>query len=127
MYRLAFNTTPQPILIDSAGRTLEAFDWAAVETTDPAVKTAVEAGRLVWAQSSPDGDLAAAANDRAAAFGQLDRPALADLAVAQGLLDPQDEPPAKGDLLTLLVPSDAPPPSRNTPGKPDVTTNTKES
>lgn len=46
-FAAVYNTTGSPVVIDPAGRTLEGLQWAAVDTTVPAVSSALEEGRLV--------------------------------------------------------------------------------
>lgn len=52
-YRLAFNPTDSPVLIDAEGRSIAGQSWAAVEQDTPEVTEAAAAGRLVWPET-PD-------------------------------------------------------------------------
>lgn len=62
MFRLAFNPTDSPVLIDDDGHTLPGGEWGPALTTESAVKAALEAGQLVWSQDpSDDADPAAVA------------------------------------------------------------------
>jgi hypothetical protein len=53
-YRLAFNPTDSPVIIDDDGRGLAGHDWAAVDDSSALVTDAIAAGRLVW-PAIPDG------------------------------------------------------------------------
>lgn len=53
--KVAFNGTEVPVVIDDEGRTIPGLDRAEVDTTNDFVKQAIEAGRLVWAETPKDG------------------------------------------------------------------------
>ena len=46
MFRTAYNTTDAPVVVDSEGRSIGGGEWGTVETTEDAVKAALEAGSL---------------------------------------------------------------------------------
>lgn len=43
----AFNPTDGPVVVDSEGRTVDGHGWGDVDSTDDAVKGAVDDGRLL--------------------------------------------------------------------------------
>jgi hypothetical protein len=110
-YKLAYNPTDGPVVIDTAGRMIGGRDWGAVDTTDDLTKTAVEQGRLVLPDPPGKGARpealhahrhAQALSDRQEAFAAADKPRLQQLAADGDLTGPDDEP-SKTDLVALLV------------------------
>lgn len=109
MYRLAYNPTDAPMLIDAAGRTLGGGEWGPVSSTADEVKAALEADTLVYVDLADDAEAsvpAAAArtrvaelNERTEAFGALDKPELEQLAAE---LEPADGA-NKAQLVELLA------------------------
>jgi hypothetical protein len=53
MYRLAFNPTDRPVIVDDEGRVLAGHDWEALDDTDERILALVEQGQLVW-PATPD-------------------------------------------------------------------------
>jgi len=127
MYRLAFNPTAGPVVSDDDGRTIAGGEWGAVDTTSDAVKSAVDAGRLML-QDAPEGSdidvgarLAVEQVDRFTttreALDPLDREALTALA-RDTLGDDADLPTTKSELLARMVPLGiTPPPPAEAPAR----------
>lgn len=115
MYRLGFNPTSGPVVIDAEGRTLGGGEWGPVDSTANAVRAAVDAGALVLqdapaedAQTAPAASTAAAAvveaEDRRARLGDLDREVLGELARNTGVIDAGEDTPTKAELVAMLTP-----------------------
>lgn len=54
VYKTAFNTTDSPVVIDDEGHVLGGNEWGTVETTDDAVKAALDSGDLVLVDATSD-------------------------------------------------------------------------
>lgn len=50
--RTAFNGTQSPVVIDDEGRTIPGLQRGEVDSTADLVKQAIDAGRLVWAETT---------------------------------------------------------------------------
>jgi hypothetical protein len=110
-YKLAYNPTDSPVVIDTAGRVIGGREWGAVDTTDEVAKTAAEQGQLVL--PSPPGKgarpealhahrRAQALSERQEAFSAAEKPRLQQLAVDADLIGPEGDP-SKTELVALLV------------------------
>lgn len=53
--KIAFNTTEVACVVDDDGRSIPGLERAEVDSTNDLVKQAIEAGRLVWAETPTDG------------------------------------------------------------------------
>lgn len=131
MYRLAYNPTDSPVLVDAAGRTLGGREWGPVKTTADEVKVAHDAGRLVYVELDAKhrnrvDEAASRAHDRvdeltkrSSAFDAVEKGELEQLVTKHQL---RAHPHAsKSELVDLLAHSnlDAPaPPAPKPPSKP---------
>ena len=113
MYKVAYNSTSGPVVIDDAGRVIGGGEWGVVDSTSDATKQAIDAGRLVWADEPPaDGGNPAAIDafehgafltSRADALSAHDREQLAGFARSDGLLGEDAPTPLKAQLVDLLA------------------------
>ena len=53
--KIAFNGIESPVVIDDEGRSIPGMGRAEVDSTNDLVKQAIEAGRLVCAETPKDG------------------------------------------------------------------------
>lgn len=118
-FRLAYNTTDAPVVVDPAGRMLGGHEWGPARSTSDEAKSALRAGRLVWVEldddASPAPEVAAAIarvdelNSRTEAFGSLEPADLEQLAAGAEL--ELGGRTTKTQLVELLTYSDVAPPA----------------
>jgi hypothetical protein len=125
-YKLAYNPTDGPVVIDTAGRMIGGREWGAADTTDEFAKTATEQGRLVLPDPPGKGSSAdalhehrraQALSERQESFIAADKPKLQQLAADAGLIGP-DADPSKAELVSLLVHSGVDTPTAATKSAP---------
>jgi hypothetical protein len=124
MYRLGFNPTAGPVVIDAEGRTLAGGEWGPVDSTAAEVRSAAETGALILQDEPGDeagdaprnGWLAVGrAEEARATLDGLDRADLADLARRADLLGADDPDPTKSELVAMLAPRGITPPPSSPP------------
>jgi hypothetical protein len=131
-WQTVYNGGDAPVVISSEGHSLGGGEWGPAQTTEDAVKSAIDAGSLVVVDDIDLDDesvtvtpaarrafkATADIRERAESLGSYDKPGLAKLAVGGGLVSPEGaEDLNKGELERLVLRSNVTIPKKKAPAK----------